>query len=333
MKNFIYVLLVGLVFVACKEEAPKDYVTFSGTISNKNSDSLLIRNRNVSKIIKVKADGTFLDTLKVEPGVFLLYDGVEQARVYLKNGYDLKMNLDTKSFDETIKFEGEGAEANNYLAEKALLIEEVLDIEAWFKLDNKAYNQKVTESSKIFTDLLENAGPLDSLLVANEKREFAGLENQLFSMYQEKQKLMVLNGKESPKFVNYENFNGGITSLDDLKGKFVYIDLWATWCAPCLAEIPFLKAIEEEYHDKNIEFVSISIDRQSAYNKWRAMVKEKELGGVQLFAKEDRGFTSAYKVSGIPRFILIDPEGNVVSADAPRPSGTELKALFNSLEI
>jgi thiol-disulfide isomerase/thioredoxin len=333
MKNFIYVLTAFLVAVSCKEETPKDYVTFSGKIENQNSDSLMVRSRTLSKIIKVNPDGTFSDTLKVDPGFFLLYDGSEQARLYLKNGYDLEMNLDTESFDESLSFDGVGEKSNNYLAEKTRLVEEVLDLEAWFKLDNKAYNRKVTESSKIFKDLLKNSGPLDSLLVANEEREFSGLENQLFAMYQEKQKLMVLNGKASPKFVNYENYNGGITSLDDLKGQYVYIDLWATWCGPCLAEIPFLKAIEKEYHGKNIQFVSISVDQQSAYNKWRTMVEEKELGGVQLFAKEDRSFTTAYKVTGIPRFILIDPKGNIVNADAPRPSGSELKELFNSLDI
>ncbi|WP_159018119.1 TlpA family protein disulfide reductase [Algibacter sp. L3A6] len=333
MKNFIYVLLIGLVFTACKEEAPKDYVTFSGTIANQNSDSLLVRSRTVSKIIQVKADGTFSDTLKVEPGVFLVYDGAEQARVYLKNGYDLKMKLDTKAFDETIKFEGTGAEASNYLAEKALLMEEVFDIETWFELDETAFNEKVKESNKTFKDLLDKAGDLDSLFVVSEQNDAISLEKQLHSMYKQKQGLMSLNGKASPKFVDYENYNGGSTSLDDLKGKYVYIDLWATWCGPCLAEIPSLKAVEKEYHGKNIEFVSISVDDEKAHSKWRTMIEEKQLGGVQLFAKEDRSFVTAYNVTGIPRFILIDPQGNVVKADAPRPSNPQLKTLFNSLDI
>src|SRR5690606_24488004 len=71
----------------------------------------------------------------------------------------------------------------------------------------------------------------------------------------------LVKGNPSPKF-NYENHKGGTTSLDDLKGKFVYIDVWATWCGPCKAEIPFLKEVEKKYHGKNIEFVSISIDNE-----------------------------------------------------------------------
>ncbi|MCL5129835.1 MULTISPECIES: TlpA disulfide reductase family protein [unclassified Algibacter] len=333
MKHFIYLLLVGLVFTACKEEAPKDYVTFSGTITNQNSDSLFVRSRTVSKVIKVKPDGTFSDTLKVEPGVFLMYDGAEQARLYLKNGYDLKMKLDTKSFDETIAFEGTGAEASNYLAKKALLMEEVFDIETLFELDQAAFNEEVKKSNKTFKDLLDNAGDLDSLFIVSEEKEAVGLQNQLQEMYAQKQQSSALNGTESPKFVDYENYNGGNTSLDDLKGKYVYIDVWATWCGPCLAEIPSLKAVEKEYHGKNIQFVSISVDDQNAHAKWRTMIEEKELGGVQLFAKEDRSFVTAYNVTGIPRFILIDPEGNIVKADAPRPSSPQLKTLLESLAI
>ena len=144
---------------------------------------------------------------------------------------------------------------------------------------------------------------------------------------------MALNGQESPKFVDYENHNGGTNSLDDFKGKYVYIDLWATWCAPCKREIPYLKEIENKYHDKNIEFVSISIDKVNAYETWKKIVVDKALSGVQLFAKGDSSFAKALIVSSIPRFILIDPNGYIVEADAPRPSSGELIDLFNTLEL
>ena len=149
-------------------------------------------------------------------------------------------------------------------------------------------------------------------------------------------KLMGLtDGRPSPKFVDYENFAGGKTSLDDLKGKFVYIDVWATWCGPCKAEIPSLKRVETQYHNKNIEFVSISIDKTSDYEKWRAMVSEKELGGIQLFADNEWNstFIKEFQILGIPRFILIDPKGNIVNSNAPRPSNPELIKLFTELSI
>ncbi|WP_046745825.1 TlpA family protein disulfide reductase [Kordia zhangzhouensis] len=141
-------------------------------------------------------------------------------------------------------------------------------------------------------------------------------------------------GKVSPTF-EYENHKGGTTSLKDLEGKYVYIDVWATWCGPCIGEIPSLKKVEEEYHDKNIEFVSISIDQKNAYETWRKMVEDKELGGIQLMADNawQSKFVTDYAIEGIPRFILIDPQGNIVNADAPRPSSPKLIELFNELKI
>ncbi|WP_034058740.1 TlpA family protein disulfide reductase [Lacinutrix jangbogonensis] len=146
---------------------------------------------------------------------------------------------------------------------------------------------------------------------------------------------VLVKGKVSPTFVDYENHKGGTTSLADLKGKYVYVDVWATWCGPCKAEIPSLQKVEKQYHGKNIAFVSTSVDTADAYDKWKTMVKDKELGGIQLLADKawQSKFVQDYGINGIPRFILIDPTGNIVSADAPRPSNPKLIELFDSLSI
>ena len=104
---------------------------------------------------------------------------------------------------------------------------------------------------------------------------------QMQMMYNSNAAMKKLNGNASPSFA-YENHKGGVTKLEDFKGKYVYIDVWATWCAPCRAEIPFLQKIEEKYHGKNIEFISISIDTDKDHEKWNKFVTDKNLGGVQL---------------------------------------------------
>jgi thiol-disulfide isomerase/thioredoxin len=121
----------------------------------------------------------------------------------------------------------------------------------------------------------------------------------------------------------------------------MYIDMCASWCGPCIQQIPFLNSLEKEYHRKNIAFVSISTDESrrsggswdAAENKWRKFVKDKQLTGTQLWAGQDNAFQQAYQINSIPRFILIDPEGNIVNANAPRPSEPRLKELFTSLGI
>ncbi|MBE9662118.1 TlpA family protein disulfide reductase [Mucilaginibacter myungsuensis] len=141
-------------------------------------------------------------------------------------------------------------------------------------------------------------------------------------------------GKPAPLFT-YNTPDEKPVSLSSLKGSYVYIDVWATWCGPCIAEIPSLKKVEEQYHDKNIKFVSLSIDDLKDKTKWKNYVADNKLGGIQIMADNawKSGFVKSLNINSIPRFILIDPKGNIVSADAPRPSNAELvKLLDKSLE-
>ena len=131
---------------------------------------------------------------------------------------------------------------------------------------------------------------------------------------------------------NYENFDGGSTSLKDLRGKLLYIDVWATWCGPCIKEMPALKELVKEYAKKDIEFVSISIDSKNDYEKWRKMVPEKNVGGIQLYDAEglNSEFMKAFSVSLIPRFMMIDSEGKIITAKAPRPSSEDVRKFIDS---
>ena len=158
------------------------------------------------------------------------------------------------------------------------------------------------------------------------------IKTKIEEAYEKGKELM--KGTPSPQFSNYENHKGGTMSLADLKGKYVYIDVWATWCGPCKREIPSLKEVEQQFHGKNIEFVSTSIDVARDHDKWVKMVTDMSLVGNQLFADDDWNskFIKDYGIKGIPRFILVDPEGNIVSADAPRPSNPRLVELLNSLD-
>ncbi len=352
MKHLL-LLILTLSIVGCKNEPEKtkDYVTFSGKIIDKNSDSIVIRNDSYSKTIKVNDEGVFKDTLKVETGIYTFYDGGESTNIYLQNGYDLNMTLDTKMFDETIQYSGRGAETNNYFAKKALM-EESLYPPSFFDMEEADFRTKVSEINSKLSSFLEQNKDIDSIVYKNEKENIDGFETEIFSFYSKNKEREIARAKEfesfigqpSPKFINYENYEGGTTSLADLKGKYVYVDVWATWCGPCIAEIPYLKEVEKQYDGKNIQFVSISVDNGRGYKDqsleaskegWRKMIAEKELGGIQLFSDKawKSDFVTGYKIQGIPRFILIDPRGNVVNADAPRPSSPKLVKLFNEKGI
>lgn len=351
MKKLAILALAISVF-ACneKEEKPKDYVTLSGTITNKNSDSVFVKKKDFIKVLKVAEDGTFKDTLKVaEPGVFSIGDGTEVTSIFLKNGYDLNMTIDTKMFDETVKYTGEGSETSNFLAAHSLKQETYFSTEAYKDLDSLAYNKEFDKVENELKAFYDNAKNIDSTVVADAKERLPKIMKYYrFAIKQqlETEKAMsetLYKGADSPEFKDYENYAGGTMSLNDLKGKYTYIDIWATWCGPCKAEIPSLKKIEAAYHGKNIQFVSISIDDDRTHGNswdkakedWKAMVADKELGGIQLFAPKgwQSQFIADYYIMGIPRFILLDPDGKIVSADAPRPSSSDLTDLFSELNI
>ena len=173
MKKLLMCLSI-LAIVACKKEAPKDYVTLTGKITNQISDSLFIyQGRTFSKTIKVNEDGTFSDTLKVIKGMYGIYDGKKAAGLFLKNGYDLNFTADAKEFVESIKFSGNGSESNNYLIQKTLMQKELIK-PSILDLEEELFNKKIVEIEAEMTGLLEkNSKELDSMIISNEKQQIS----------------------------------------------------------------------------------------------------------------------------------------------------------------
>lgn len=313
----------------------KDYVSFQAEIANKNGDFISIQdNSKVYKKIKVNKDGIFKDTLHIKEGLYQMFDGVEFTELYLKSGYDLTLKMDAKMFDESIVYSGVGSAENNYLAQ-ATLSGSSLGLNKLIEMNEADFMAAIDNKTKSDLAKLESSN-LDVNFIALQKNNIERSRAGLTAFLKDrKAKLLLnnaLNNSMSSPF-DYLNFKGGNTKLSDFNGKYVYIDVWATWCGPCIAEIPFLKKVEEKYEGKNIAFVSISVDVQKDFDKWKKFVAEKQLGGVQLFADKDwnSDFMKSYSINSIPRFILIDPSGKIVSADAARPSDSKLSEQLDAL--
>lgn len=305
-------------------------VKFTAKIANRNSDSLVIRGANkFKKVIKVDKEGLFVANFEAPKGFYQFSDGTESSNFYLHPDSEINLVMDAKEFDETIVYKGKGVDESNFLAKHALNSE---------KFQEEAFTKEKSEFTKLLEEKKKNdveainAKDYDSDFKKALLGSFESFNKYAVQEYESSAKMKELNGKPSPEF-DYENFKGGKTKLADLKGKYVYIDLWATWCAPCRAEIPFLQKTEEKYHGKNIEFVSISIDQAKDHDKWKKFVADKNLGGIQLFADKDwmSDFVVKYGVTGIPRFILIDSKGNIVNSNAPRPSDSKLQEQLDVL--
>lgn len=131
----------------------------------------------------------------------------------------------------------------------------------------------------------------------------------------------ILEGYEDKKTVwkapaiNTKDLSGKNFSLEALKGKFVFINFWGTWCGPCKADHPALKNVYEQYKNKNIEFVSIAYDANAEVVR-NYLAKEK-MNWTSLFVhnKKQEEVTSIideYGVNGFPDYILINPDGDIV---------------------
>ena len=344
MKSILSLFSAILLFGSCSK-IPKDYATLSGKITNANDfKKITISNRDgYTKEIKVNDDGTFRDTLHISKGMYRFSDGSEVGTLFLKKGNTISFTLDTKAFDETLKFEGDDADQSNFLIANSLLLESYLS-EDLFENSEAEFSKTFDKLKTAYDSLKNEYKHLDTAYFENRDNDFTSMQNAYKNYFIKKLEMrkVFAKGTMSPAFSNYENHRGGTTSLSDFKGKYVYVDIWATWCGPCKVEFPFLKKLESKYHNRNIEFVSISVDdarrsgtMKKAHDAWKKMVTEKKLTGVQLFTgngwKAD--FVQDYKVKGIPRFILIAPNGTVVNADAPRPSSKKLITLFEELGI
>lgn len=347
MKKLLFISALCLL-VSCnnKEQPPKGYAVIHGKITNPTQDTdfrLYDPISNESTLIEVDQEGNFRDTLRLKKPAYFTSVYNDYFNLYLENNMDLKVDFDAENIPKTITYSGQGAAENNFLKFKnkttnALLGTDMNSYQEYLGMETNTFE---TETSAFIKELIDSMESKENLLssnfIASEKGEIEEFHKSLNIQHEEQ---LAINaelspGMPSPEFHDYVNYKGGTNSLSDYKGKYVYIDVWATWCVPCIYEMPFMAEIEKEYEGKNIHFIGVSIDRKKDEAKWREMIVDKELGGVQLLADNEieSQFTQDYYIQGIPRFILLDPKGNIVSYDAPRPSEPRLKELFDSLNI
>jgi len=332
----IFLIAVVLLGSFSSSAQKKSYMTFQAEIANKFGDVVSFFNdkNKLVKTIQVNKNGIFKDTMNVATGRYVFSDGNEFTIVYLKNGFDLRMKMDSKMFDESIVYTGKGADENNFLAQNSLF-EEKTDIGSLLVSSEAVFFEGLDKKKTDDLNRLKSK-KLDPVFMDFQSKSIDDNYNEVVKYYKKNYDANLakskLNNTISPTF-NYENHKGGTTKLEDLKGKYVYIDVWATWCGPCRAEIPSLKKVEEKYQDKNIAFVSISVDVDKDHEKWKNFVADKQLGGIQLFADKNwnSDFMTSYGVISIPRFILIDPNGKIVKSDATRPSDPQLQKQLDAL--
>jgi thiol-disulfide isomerase/thioredoxin len=135
------------------------------------------------------------------------------------------------------------------------------------------------------------------------------------------------NGDPAKNFIAKNGKNEEV-SLSEFKGKVICLDVWATWCGPCLYEIPYFDKLKEKYKDNpDIVFVSLSIDTD--IKEWKGDLASRNMTGNQWVI--NRLGLGDYSVAAVPRTIIIDKYFNVHDMDAPRPSSGKTENIIERL--
>lgn len=140
-------------------------------------------------------------------------------------------------------------------------------------------------------------------------------------------------GKPAPDFTG-QTADGKKLSLSSLKGKVVYVDVWATWCGPCKEEFPHSKKLMKAFEGNDkVVFLFVSTDQNM--ETWKKMLPDKSIPkGIHINQAQDKqadAIWENYHLWGIPRYILIDAEGKMLQTHAPSPSSGKVEALLNKM--
>ncbi len=136
-------------------------------------------------------------------------------------------------------------------------------------------------------------------------------------------------GADAPD-IAFLDINGKEVRFSDFKGKYIYVDFWASWCSPCVREIPFLKKLEEDLQNENVEFIAISLDTDR--DAWIKKMEQLGMNGHQYIVKDSQ-LATMLNIKGIPFYLIYDKEGKLLEYKAPRPStGAPLKEKLESLK-
>ena len=328
----IIVFFGYLIFFAPKVERPTQSTsaTISGVVTNHIGDTIKFYAPDSTYITVLdKVTGNFSVEFDWDTtAIVSFFHGMESTKMYLQPGDDITLTIDTEQFDESISYEG--SDESSYYAWQYLTEENSKYPDISMSSDGELDSLFNT----YFAPFLDKAASFKESNPAFYASIVDGIENHKEYTLTRRSVLASLPqpGEAATDFT-YPDKDGNNVALSDFIGSVVYVDVWATWCGPCRAEMPFLHDLEAEYSDKNVTFIGVSVDEEKNRQVWLDMMEEKDMQGVQIFADGWSQITKDYAINGIPRFMLFDTEGNVSNLNADRPSSDDIRPAIDALLV
>ncbi len=129
----------------------------------------------------------------------------------------------------------------------------------------------------------------------------------------------------APK-IELHDISGKTVSLNDFSGKLVLLNFWATWCAPCVAEMPALENLYQKYKARGLEIVAISVDPVNKKSEIKSFIENKSLN-FAILLDPDFSVVNDFGVTGFPETFFINKEGNFINIIDPKTGGVAKKVI------
>jgi thiol-disulfide isomerase/thioredoxin len=188
-----------------------------------------------------------------------------------------------------------------------------IDLFSVFVINPPYFNVEYSEANKFY--------------IKNLKNKIKDVSTKMFVEDKlEKLKQLLYEGRKSPSF-SARSIEGKLINSSSLSGKNTLLIFWATWCPPCMKEIPYLKQINEEYKGDGLAMVSVSLDRDSI--KMAKVIIENKLNWIHIF--NSSSITKTFRINPIPAVFLIDEKGVILYNKLNRENETDDLEILRSL--
>lgn len=298
-------------------EAAQEFIFYK---SNNLLNEKLEAQKNGQEYLEAKVSKEFKDITMDSPfDSKLIANGYGDYKMFLNFYWHNKVNLPVSEELLTSKASHDLAPLmTNALIKKGDYPEEIrefliaFDLQYWL-----AANGITPQTDSVFTEFKKTY----------QKSNHLPALNKVYNEW-----LAIAPGKPAPQFEGYTVHSKKV-SIKDLKGKVIYLDVWATWCGPCIAEIPASKKLQQEFSsEESIQFLNVSIDRNKS--DWEKFIEDDNTWkGLHIIVEPDKiqSLYTTYKLFGVPAYILIDKSGNIVNMKAPRPSDERIETEIRQL--
>ncbi len=300
----------------------------AGTLLKKRSSAGVInaiqsaaasRRKALDELTGVSGEFKRLEYARIKADIIRSFDAVKSYESYMNRNED-----SAKAFNAA--FENAAAPAldkytRDFLDASLLQVEVYRDI-----ADDLPGVNGTSSQAKIIRDWLKAAQLVRQMEQTNDKKDLQSFRVRIDSIGTTPYKnalersltslLAFGKGDKAADFIATDK-EGRKVPLSNLKGKVIFVDIWATWCGPCMAEMPHFEALKAKYKgNPSVVFVSLSIDDDQAM--WQRSIEARKAAGYQWLI--DRNHLSAYNIVGIPRTLLINKDFRIVELNGEMPS-------------